>query len=261
MTASTPAPDDHIRTGVGYWLAGYRSMLRFEIANLRAFLALALLIQLLTGAGMAYIYGFYLGDVLDVVKLFIVSGIPALALIPVGFVLVPNSIMQHKFQDTYDYVWSLPVPRLASAAATFTLFTGLAIPGAVVSLWIATVRYSIDLDVSWSVVPAVLLTSLVATSVGFAAGHAIPDPRITNLLTNLVLFLALLFSPIVVPIEQFPEWWAAVHRVLPFFHMANVIRDALTDGLVTGLATSWIVLGLWAVLSWTLAAWVVGRRD
>jgi ABC-2 type transport system permease protein len=246
---------------VGYWLAGYRSMLRFETANLRAFLVLALLIQLLTGAGMAYIYGFYLGDVPDVVKRFIVSGIPALALIPVGLALVPNSIMQHKFQDTYDYVWSLPVPRLASAAATFTLFTGLAIPGAVVSLWIASVRYSIDLDVSWSIVPAVVLASLMATSVGFAAGHAIPDPRVTNLLTNLVLFLALLFSPIVVPIDQFPGWWAAVHRGLPLFHMANVIRAALTDGLVTGLATSWIVLGLWTVLSWMLAAWVVGRRD
>ena len=173
------------RSGVSYWLAGYRNMLRFEMVNLRTFLALALIIQILMGAGMAYMYGFYFGDVPTLARTYIVTGIPALALVPVGFVLVPNAIMTHKFQDTYDFVWSVPVRRLASAAATFTLFTALAIPGTVVSLWIAHLRYSIELQISWSIVAAMMLTSLMATSVGFAIGHAIPDPRMANLITNL----------------------------------------------------------------------------
>jgi ABC-2 type transport system permease protein len=70
----------------------------------------------------------------------------------------------------------------------------------------------------------------------------------------------LLFSPIVVRISQFPDWWASVHRVLPFYHMANVIRAGLSYGLVDNLATSWLVLGIWTASSWMLAAWVVGRR-
>jgi ABC-2 type transport system permease protein len=212
------------------------------------------------GGGMAYMYGFYFGDVPDVVKTFIVTGIPALALIPVGFVLVPAAIMNHKIRDTYDFVWSLPVPRMASATATFIVFTTLAIPGTIVSLLIAHVHYSVALQVSWSIVPAMLLTSLMATSVGFAFAHAIPEPRITNLITNLIVFLVLLFSPIVVAIDRFPGWWAAVHRVLPFYHMANVIRAGLSNGLADSVATSWLILAIWTVLSWALAAWVVGRR-
>ena len=144
-----------VRSGLGYWLGSYRSMLLFELVNLRTFLALTLVIQILMGGGMAYMYGFYFGEVSDEVKTFVVSGIPALALIPVGFVLVPGAIMSHKIRDTYDFVWSLPVPRLASAAATFTLFTSLAIPGTIVSLWIAHLRYAVELDLSWSVVPAI----------------------------------------------------------------------------------------------------------
>ena len=100
----------------------------------------------------------------------------------------------------------------------------------------------------------------MATSVGFAFGHAIPEPRITNLLTNLIIFLVLLFSPIVVSIDQFPEWWAAIQRVLPFYHMANVIRAGLSRGLVDSVATSWTVLTAWTLASWALASWVVGRR-
>lgn len=249
-----------IRSGSSYWLSSFWAMLRFELINMRTFLGLTLLIQIIMGGGMAYMYGFYFGEIPDVAKTFIVTGIPALALIPVGFVLVPGSIMSHKLRDTYDFVWSLPVPRLASAAATFTLFTTLALPGTVVSLWIAHIRYSIALDVSWAIIPAVLLTSLMATSVGFAFAHAIPEPRITNLVTNLIIFLVLLFSPIVVQITQFPDWWATVHRVLPFYHMANVIRASLSSGLVTSVAASWAVLAIWTVASWALAAWVIGRR-
>jgi len=256
----TGLAETEIRSGAGYWLASCWNMIRFEFVNMRTFLSLALLIQVLMGGGMAYMYGFYFGDVPDVVKTFIVTGIPALALIPVGFVLVPAAIMNHKLRDTYDFVWSLPVPRMASAAATFILFTTLAIPGTIVSLLIAHIHYSVALQISWSIVPAMLLTSLMATSVGFAFAHAIPEPRITNMITNLTIFMVLLFSPIVVSIDRFPGWWAAVHHVLPFYHMANVIRAGLSTGLADSVGTSWLILAIWTIASWALAAWVVGRR-
>lgn len=258
MTVGTPTPV--IRSGFSYWVESYTTMVRFELINLRTFLAIALLIQVLTGAGMAYLYGFYMGDLPAAARLFIVTGIPALALVPIGLVMVPGSIMLHKIRDTYDFIWSLPVPRMTSAAATFTVFTALALPGTLIALLVADAYYDVTLQWSWLFIPAVLLTSLMATSVGFAVAHAIPEPRYTNLLTNLVMFMAILFAPIVVPIAQFPEWWASVHRVLPFYHMAQVIRDSLSNGLVESAFSSWMVLGAWTIGAWLLVGWVVGRR-
>ena len=249
-----------VRSGPSYWISSYRTMVRFEMINLRTFLAFAMIIQVLTGAGMAYLYGFYMGDLPEVGRLFVVTGIPALALVPIGLVMVPAAIMTHKIRDTYDFVWSLPVPRMTSAAATFTVFTGLAVPGTLIALLVADLYYGVDLLWSWSFIPAVLLTSLMATSVGFAMAHAVPEPRFTNLLTNIIMFLAILFAPIVVPISQFPDWWASVHRVLPFYHMAQVLRGSLSSGLVESAATSWAILGAWTVGAWLLAGWVVGRR-
>lgn len=257
----TTATGLEVRSGPAYWMGGYAAMLRFELVNLRTFLAVAFVVQLIMGAGAALMYGYYFGDLTAVQRTFLVTGIPALALVPIGFVMMPATIMEQKLRDTYDYVWSLPVPRFASALASFTVFTALAIPGTVVALIAASALYGVDLQISWSVVSAVLLTSAMATSVGYAMAHAIPEPRVTNLIGNILIFMVLLFSPIVVTIDQFPGWWAAVHHVLPFWHMAVVIRAGLTNGLVgTSVTVSYLVLAAWTLGSWLLAGWVVSRR-
>jgi ABC-2 type transport system permease protein len=256
MTAQPAA----VRSGPAYWLGGYRAMLRFDLTNLRDFLSFFLLIQVLMGAGMAVIYGFYFDELPPIAATYIATGAPTLAIIPVGMTLVPTTVAQYKWTDTYDFLWSLPVPRLMTAASNFTIFTVLSVPGFVVTLLVSAWRYDLDLSVSWAIVPAVLMTSLMAISVGWGTAHAIGDPRITNLLVNLVIFVVLLFSPIAFPIENFPGWLAAIHRVLPFWPMANVIRDALSDGLVTDVARHYAVLAGWTVGAWLLAAWAVGRR-
>jgi len=249
-----------LRRGAGYWLVGYRAMLRFDLASSRDWLLTFLIVQVLMGAGMALIYGFYLGDMPSAAATFVATGAPTLATMPLGMALLPGLIAVRKIDDTYDFMWSLPVPRTATAASSFTIFTLLGLPGFAVSLAIAGWRYDLDLRVSLWIVPAVLLASLMSTSVGFGVGHAVPDPTITNVITNFLVFLVLLFSPIAFPIENFPGWLATIHRVLPFWHMANVIRDALTDGLVDFVWRSYLVLGAWTVGTWLLAAWAIRRQ-
>lgn len=249
-----------VRRGPAYWGRGYTMMLRFDALSLREILPFFVIIQTLMGAGMAIIYGFYFDDLPPAAATFIATGAPTLAIIPVGMTLVPIVVAQHKWDQTYDFLWSLPVPRLATALSNTTIFTLLAVPGFTVTLLVAGWRYDLDLAVSWAVVPAVLLTALMAVSIGWTVAHAITDPRITNLLVNLVIFVVLLFSPIAFPIENFPGWLAAVHRVLPFWAMAQVVRDALTDGLVADVGRHYAVLTAWTAAAWIAGARIVGRR-
>jgi len=259
VTALALAPTA-MRRGAGYWLAGFRAMLRFDLASSRAWLATFITVQVLMGAGMSIIYGFYLGNMPPGAATFLATGAPTLALMPLGMALLPSLIASHKIDGTYDFMWSLPVPRTAAAASSFTIFTLLGLPGVAVSLAVAGWRYDLDLRISLWIVPAVLLASLMSTSVGFGVGHAVPDPTITNVITNFLIFLVLMFSPIAFPIENFPGWLAATHHVLPFWHMANVVRDALTDGLVDSVWRSYLVLGAWTVGTWLLAAWAIRRQ-
>jgi len=52
--------------------------------------------------------------------MYITTGAPTLALIPLGFVMLPGSIAQQKTEGTFDFIWTLPAPRSAQATSTFS---------------------------------------------------------------------------------------------------------------------------------------------
>ena len=100
----------------------------------------------------------------------------------------------------------------------------------------------------------------MAITVGYGMALAIPNPMVTNVVTNALMFVVLLFSPIVYPASQLPAWLARVHYFLPFYNMAVVIRAGLTSGIVAHVAVSFVVLAAWAAAGAGATAWVVGHR-
>jgi ABC-2 type transport system permease protein len=242
------------------WLRAYLLMLRFDLSSQRTWLPLALIMQVLLGAGMAVIYGFYVPHLPPRSALYLLTGAPTAALIPVGMVLLPGLVTQQRTAGTFDFLWSLPIPRSAGMGSTLTVATLTALPGLAVSLALAGWRYGITLDLSPSLVPAVLLTALMSSSVGLGLAHSIGNPMVVNLITNVLVFVVLLFSPISFPLSQLPGWLAAAHQVLPLYHMGVVVRAGLTDGLVHHVGTSYAVLIAWTVAGWLATARVVARR-
>ena len=83
---------------------------------------------------------------------------------------------------------------------------------------------------------------------------AISNPLVTNLIANTLIFVVLLFSPIVFPPSNLPAWLFAVDRALPFYNMAEVIRAGLTTGLVTDLTSTYLILTGWAAAGWMMTA-------
>jgi ABC-2 type transport system permease protein len=249
-----------VRRGARYWLASYAAMLRFDVLAQRTWLPMFLLMQVLFGTGMAIIYGFYIGTMPIDAALYLVTGAPAIAVITTGMVFVPSMVDDRKAAGTWEFIWSLPSPRSATVASTFTVYTVLSIPGIVVTLLLASWRYGLHLSPTPMVVPALLLSSLMATSVGFGMAQAIRSPVVTNVIVNVLIFVVLLFSPVVFPLGQLPGWLAALHRYLPFYSLGQVLRASVTTGLVSDLATCYVVLIAWTLVAWAAAAWVIGRR-
>jgi ABC-2 type transport system permease protein len=248
------------RSGPGYWFRSFALMLRFDWGRARAWAGMMVVIQLMMGAGMAIMYGFFYPHISQTTALYIATGTPALALIPLGFVMVPGGVTQQRIEGTFEFIWSLPAPRSAQAASTFALYTALSLPGMVLALLAAVWRYGIHLSVSPAVVLAALVSALVSVTVGFGMALAIRSAVVINLVSNALIFLVLLFSPIVYPASNLPAWFQRVHAILPFEHMATVIRAGLTNGLVSDVSRSYEVLLAWIVVGCAMTAFVVGRR-
>jgi len=256
-SVATYAP---VRSGFGRWAQGYLMMTRWEIDSLRREFPLIVALQVVVGGGFALGIGLFFDHMPARNALFLSTGVAVVTLISVGMVLGPQLVSNQKAAGTYDFLWPLPVPRTTQAAAWLTVNSIIAIPGMVAALLIANARYDLSLHVSAAIVPAVLLTIGTATLIGYAFGHAISKPMVTMMITQLLVFTILGFSPINFPPENLPGWLAAVNEWLPFEHMAAVVRAALTDGLVDNVARSYLILGIYAALSATVAAWVIGRR-
>lgn len=259
--AGLALPDGAVlRHGPRSWLRGLADMMRFEWANIRPWAAMIFIVQIMMGVGMSIMYGFFYPDVDATTAMLIATGVPTLALVPMGFVLVPSSVSNQRMAGTFDFIWSLPVPRSAQVAASFLINAVLAMPGTVLALVVGAWRYDVTLHLSWVLLPAVVLATVMCVSVGYGMALAVPNPLVVNLITNAIVFLVLLFTPIVYPASNLPAWYMHIHEALPFYPMAQVIRAGLTEGVVTGVGGSFLVLGAWTVLGGALTAWVVGRR-
>jgi len=248
------------RRGISHWLGAFVAMLRWELTNVRLLLPLLMIVQAVSGAGLVLGFGLLMPSLPPHIAAYLVTGAAVVTLILVGVAVGPQLVAQQKMEGSYDFMWSLPVPRSAAAAAWVSLNTAIAIPGMLAALLAGALRYQVSFDVSPLVIPAVMITVVSGTLLGYALAHAIPKPEVTLLISQILIFGIFGFSPIAYPAENLPSWLATAHNYLPFIHMANVIRDSLVDGLATDVGHSYLVLAIWSLAATAVAALILRRR-
>lgn len=95
--------------------------------------------------------------------------------------------------------------------------------------------------------------------VALAIASFVP-PMITLLLTNLLLFVSLMFSPINFPAERLPEWLQTVHQVLPITSMAEVMRGTLAQNSFDLTLRPFLVLAAWCAAGFAASYVAMNRR-
>lgn len=249
-----------LRSGASYWWRSYLMMSRWELTNLRLLLPLTVMVQALSGAGFVLGVGLFFDRIPDRAALFVSTGVLVITLVLVGMIMGPQLIAQQRFDQTYDFMWSLPIPRTTAAMAWVTTNLIIALPGMAVALAVAMWRYDLPIVISPSIVPGVLLVLVSGTMVGYAMAHTIGNPLVMQLITQVTIFVIIGFSPINFPIEQLPGWLGAVHEWLPFHPMAVVTRAGLTVGVVDDVTRAYLVLAGWTVAAIVMTGWVLSRR-
>jgi ABC-2 type transport system permease protein len=177
----------------------------------------------------------------------------------IGLVLVPQMVAMSKTEGTFDYIWSLPVPRMVYVAADASIWLLVALPGVVLSLILGSAYYHFGLHISLLVIPAMLLISLSGIFLGYSIAHGVPNPKMTQLLTQIFVFAIMIFSPVMFPASQLPDWLATVHKFLPIEYMADLSRGTLTD-LSVNIGRAFMVVGAWCLLGLVVTSILVRRR-
>jgi ABC-2 type transport system permease protein len=237
----------------------YALLVQWQARRISWLFPLIVGVQTVLAVGIIVGFGFLLPEVDPETALFLATGAPTLLLLVIGLVLVPQMVSESKNEGTYNWMRALPVPRMAFLAADATVWLLAMLPGLVVALVVARWHYDLALSVSPLVIVAILLVGLTATGIGYAIASFVP-PMITLLLTNLLLFGALMFSPINFPAERLPGWLQAVHTVLPVTAMADVMRATLAQDSFDLTGGPFVVLATWCAAGFTASYAAMNRR-
>jgi ABC-2 type transport system permease protein len=240
-------------------LRSYLLLLRWQALRFKLFLPFAMLIQALFAFGIVAGYPLLFPEIDDATILFLATGAPAITLLTMGLVAIPQVVAQAKMEGSLEYIRTLPVPRMAFLAADLTVWTAIVLPGVVFAVVVSTVRFGLPVSATVAVVPVFLLVALTASCVGYALASVVP-PIVAGILSQVLVVFVLMFSPLNFPAERLPGWLQAIHAVLPVQAMGETIRGSLAPAVFPLEAGAMLLLGAWCLASFGVAFLALNRR-
>jgi ABC-2 type transport system permease protein len=234
-------------------------LLKWQYLRWRRELIFIIVIQVVLAVGIIYGLALLIPHIDARSAMYLATGAPTVSLLVMGFNIVPQEVSNGKLTGRFDYLSSLPIPRLATLSSDVFFWLVVQLPGTVLALVIASIRFDFDLNLSWMVVPAVGLVALTAACVGYGFALAL-RPEVANQITSFLAIGILLFSPINFPPERLPGLLRTVHTVLPIQYMADVIRYGLVGQGSAPLAVAFAVVGAWCAAGLAVSYRVATKR-
>ena len=192
--------------------------------------------------------------------LFLATGAPTLILIMTGIVILPQQIGTDKAEGYHEFSRSWPVRRVVILLADTVLWLLITLPGIVVSSLVANLHYDMAYDISLTIIPVFLLIALTAIGVGYGIAYLF-SPNKAQIITQVVVFAALMFSPINFPMERLPQWLQTIHTFLPLHSMAEVMRASLASASFSAGMDNYINLTVWCLLGYGGAIFILNKAD
>ncbi|MCL1990150.1 MAG: ABC transporter permease [Defluviitaleaceae bacterium] len=208
--------------------------------------------------GIAIGYTFMFADIDPGTMLYLATGAPTILLIMAGFVILPQQNGVAKTEGYIEFLRTLPIKRWNIIMTDMIIWLCVIFPGIVISMLVTHLIFDPGYALSFTILPAFLLVSITAIAIGYGFSFAL-QPHVTQMLSSLLMFGTLMFSPINFPIEHLPNWLQIVHRFLPFHTMANVMRASLASTTYTVYAWEYVKLGLWCALGLTLSISILNQ--
>ena len=239
---------------------GYTTLLRWQLAQIGPLLPVVIVVQALLAAGLIVGFGFLIPDIDGPTALHLSTGAPTILLLTVGLVIVPQSVSQSRIDGTFAYLRTLPVARPLLLLAQLTVWALVALPSIAVAVGVGALRYDLALSFDWPLLVAVaVLVTVSATAVGYMVAVTLP-PLLAQLVSQVLVFFVLLFSPITFPAAQLPSWFQAVHDVLPVRPAADLLRAGLASGTYAADGRDLLVVVVWCVAGVALSVRALVRR-
>jgi len=234
-------------------------LLAWQFRRMSRFFPMLVLVQILLAATTVIGYGLLVGTPAPEQARYLATGASTVTLVMVGLVMTPQLVAQARTEGSLDWMRTLPVPRWAFLAADLTLWTLISLPGMVLGLVAGAVKFHVRLSLSPWLPPAAIVVALTSACLGYAIACLLPQ-QLAQLVSQMLVFVVLLFSPVSYPASRLPGWLAQAHHWLPVEPMADAMRATLVSHTFAMPARATAVLAVWCLAALATAIWSLRRR-
>lgn len=229
------------------WRRKLKCVYELQLGRNAGYLMVFMVIQVIIALGVVVGYSYLFADPGTNDILYLATGAPTIVLVMTALVTVPMQNSNAKIEGYIGYVKSLPVSRKMFLIADVSIWVGITIPGITIALFVANQIFHPGYAISWTIIPSFFLIILSCFGIGYGYSFVMsPEPAMA--LSQVIAFTALMFSPINYPLDRLPEWLQFVHRLLPIYPMAEVMRASLAHTTFSADPSCYVILVFWVFL-------------
>jgi len=217
------------------------------------------IIQIMVSLGIVVGFTYLFADPSSDTILYLATGAPTLILIITGLVIFPQQIANSKSEGYIEFIRTWPVNRALILGADTLTWLIITIPGIAIATVCAHFIFDPGYAISWTIIPALLLIALTSIGVGYGFSYALP-PQGSMALSQILVFGALMFSPINFPMERLPEWLQILHHILPLYSMGEVMRASMAATTFAAGIEHYISLSIWLVIGFGGAIFILNKK-
>lgn len=237
----------------------YKYVFQMQFLRNSQFYIFFAMIQILLAIGIVIGFTYLIPDPSKNSILYLATGAPTLILIITGLVILPQQIGVSKSDGYMDFMRTWPVRRSAIIGADTLLWILITLPGIAVSSLVAHTMFHPGYNVSWTVIPALMMIALTSIGVGYGFSYAL-SPNASSGISQIVVFGAMMFSPVNFPMERLPEWLQTIHHVLPLYSMAEIMRGSLASSVFSVNWIHFVTLSIWCLIGYGGAIYILNRK-
>ncbi|MBP1048199.1 ABC transporter permease [Enterococcus sp. BWM-S5] len=243
---------------MGY-LQQTKYVLRLQAARLGGTIAFYALQQIIISLGITIGFTFLYAEIDKPTLLYLATGAPTMIFIMSGLTALPMQNATAKTEGHLSFLKTLPVNRLSIISADTIIWVLVMIPGIIISTLCAQWLYAPGYALSWTVIPAFLISSITCIAIGYGFSYLLSAEQ-TMLVCMVLAFGSLMFSPINFPIERLPEWLQFLHRLLPIDAMAQIIRSSFAHTSFSASPIEYIKLLSWCIIGYASVIYFMNKK-
>ena len=218
-------------------------LLRWNYLRQKSLFLLFTLAQVLLSVSLLFGYPLVIGKVDTTTAYYLSSGSVLIGIISIGCTISSPVISNAKSEGHVDYLRALPISRMLISLADLLMWLIAILPGVFFSYLLGFIRFSVQPRVSFFGVFVTILICVCMISLGFAIAYTFSQ-NIVTLMSQLILMIGLMFSPIMYPASRLPEWVNTIYHGLPFVPATNLLRASVYGH------GRWTVLDIMILLFW-----------